>query len=142
MQTSQKIAIAAHLHVLLRRKTGRVTDTEWMALNNEYAAEIVRFARTRAQEDGHPDLAEWANKLAQAVAEPGERTTRPLVQSALAALSAVTPVAAAPTPRHSDFAPPDFAHSQRADTGFGSSSLQPLTGPKRDDTPKYVGGLR
>ena len=67
MQNSQKIAIAAHLHVLLRRKTGRVTDTEWMASNADYAAEIVRFARASAQQDGHLDLAEWADKLEAAV---------------------------------------------------------------------------
>jgi hypothetical protein len=48
MPSSEKIAIAAHLHVLLRRKTGRVTDTEWMAGNHEYAAEIARFAREKA----------------------------------------------------------------------------------------------
>ncbi len=63
MLNSEKLAIAAHLHVLLRRKTGRVTDTEWMANNTEYAAEIVRFARAAAEEDGHTDLAEWAAKL-------------------------------------------------------------------------------
>ena len=63
MLESEKVAMAAHLHVLLRRKTGRVTDTEWMAANAEYAREIIAFARTRAREDGHPDLAEWADKL-------------------------------------------------------------------------------
>ena len=67
MLPSEKLAIAAHLHVLLRRKTGRVTDTEWMADNAQYAAEIVRFARARAREDGHADLSEWADKLAQAM---------------------------------------------------------------------------
>ncbi|MGY8905475.1 MAG: hypothetical protein ACKVIH_13095 [Burkholderiales bacterium] len=137
MQTSEKIAIAAHLHVLLRRKTGRVTDTEWMAVNAEYAAAIVRFARTKAEEDGHADLAEWANKLAMAVADPGERPPRPLVQTALAALQAV-----APTPtRHSAFAHTDFG-AERADSGLGPESLQPAGGGKRDDTSKYVGGLR
>lgn len=45
MNHSEKLAIAAHLHVLLRRKTGRVTDTEWMASNGSYAREIARFAR-------------------------------------------------------------------------------------------------
>lgn len=64
MLPSEKLAIAAHLHVLLRRKTGRVTDTEWMASNAEYAQEIIRFARARAKEDGHADLTEWADKLA------------------------------------------------------------------------------
>jgi hypothetical protein len=67
MLPSEKLAIAAHLHVLLRRKTGRVTDTEWMADNAQYAAEIVRFARAKAREDGHADLRVWADKLAQAM---------------------------------------------------------------------------
>ena len=69
MLNSEKIAIAAHLHVLLRRKTGRVTDTEWMASNADYAVEIVRFARARAHSDGHPDLGEWADKLESAMLE-------------------------------------------------------------------------
>ena len=67
MSDSDKLAIAAHLHVLLRRKTGRVTDTEWMAANADYAQEIVRFARQRATEDNAPDLAEWADRLEQAL---------------------------------------------------------------------------
>ena len=67
MRESEKLAIAAHLHVLLRRKSGRVTDTEWMATNAEYAAEVVRFAHAKAHEDGHADLAEWADKLAAAM---------------------------------------------------------------------------
>ncbi|OYU46513.1 MAG: hypothetical protein CFE44_01770 [Burkholderiales bacterium PBB4] len=75
MLPSEKLAIAAHLHVLLRRKTGRVTDTEWMAANAEYAAEIVRFARARAQEDGHTDLAEWADKLAATMAMPAAKAS-------------------------------------------------------------------
>ena len=67
MLQSEKVAIAAHLHVLLRRKTGRVTDVEWMAVNEAYASEIIRFARASAQQDGHTDLAEWATKLEAAV---------------------------------------------------------------------------
>ena len=82
MLPSEKVAIAAHLHVLLRRKTGRVTDTEWMATNAEYANEIVRFARARSKQDGHADLAEWAEKLALAVlpqpAPTPAAVTRPL----------------------------------------------------------------
>ena len=62
-----RLAIAAHLHVLLRRKTGRVTDTEWMAANAEYAEAIVRFARQRGLADGAPELVEWADKLAHAM---------------------------------------------------------------------------
>jgi hypothetical protein len=85
MLVSQKVAIAAHLHVLLRRKTGRVTDTEWMATNAEYAAEIVRFARAKALEDGHEDLAEWAGRLEQVVLAPEPPPKVPLVQAAVQA---------------------------------------------------------
>lgn len=67
MLASEKLAIAAHMHVLLRRKTGRVTDTEWMAANAEYANEIVRFARANAHEGGHADMAALADKLEQAL---------------------------------------------------------------------------
>lgn len=81
MLASQKVAIAAHLHVLLRRKTGRVTDTEWMAANTEYAAEIVRFARAKAVEDNAPELAEWAGKLEEAVLQVAPAKV-PLVQAA------------------------------------------------------------
>jgi hypothetical protein len=74
MLASEKLAIAAHLHVLLRRKTGRVTDTQWMADNQEYAADVVRFARRSAAEDGHTDLTEWADKLEQAMfSAPAQR---------------------------------------------------------------------
>src|SRR3569832_1789626 len=87
MLASQKLAIAAHLHVLLRRKTGRVTDTEWMASNLEYAAEIVRFARARAAEDGHPDLEEWAGKLEHAVQQRDTPHKVPLAQTAARIIS-------------------------------------------------------
>ena len=93
MLESEKLAIAAHLHVLLRRKTGRVTDTEWMACNADYAREIVRFARQRAAEDQVPELAEWADKL--------ERATG--AQGALGALGASAALPQAPAPS----APPE-----------------------------------
>jgi hypothetical protein len=84
MQNSQKIAIAAHLHVLLRRKTGRVTDTEWMARDRAYAAEIIRFSRASAKEDGHTDLAEWADKLEAAVlgTQPTRQAAAPTAPAA------------------------------------------------------------
>lgn len=87
MPDSDKLAIAAHLHVLLRRKTGRVTDTEWMAANAEYALEIVRFARLRAQEDNVPELAEWADRLDHAVhQEPAPAARQPLLDVAAQAV--------------------------------------------------------
>lgn len=80
MTPPDTVAIAAHLHVLLRRKTGRVTDVEWMACNAEYATEVVRYARTRAAEDGHAELLPWADKLAQAMAAlaPPRRPAAPV----------------------------------------------------------------
>ena len=38
-------AIAARLHVVMRRVVGRVTDVDWMVRNREYAREVVRVAR-------------------------------------------------------------------------------------------------
>lgn len=70
MPPSDRIAIAAHLHVLLRRKLGRITDTEWMAANEEYARTIVRLCHEQSDED----LRTWADKLdAHYAAERGDR---------------------------------------------------------------------
>ena len=65
MLSTERFAIAARLHVVLRRKTGRVTDTEWMATNTEYAAEIVRFTLSYAKDASDTDTAELANRLAE-----------------------------------------------------------------------------
>ena len=87
MPEADKLAIAAHLHVLLRRKTGRVTHTEWMAVNAEYALEIVRFARQHAQEDNVPELAEWAARLDHAIHAPApDAERRPLLDVAAQAV--------------------------------------------------------
>jgi len=138
MLASQKLAIAAHLHVLLRRKTGRVTDTEWMAGNLEYALEIVRFARAKAAEDGHGELQEWADRLEIAVLE---RTAaqRPLAQTALQLLKerSGTPVADAQ-------AASGFGQSTFSGDAFADSVLEPGKAPKPQDpnVPRYVGGIR
>ena len=113
MSDSDKLAIAAHLHVLLRRKTGRVTDTEWMAVNADYAQEIVRFARQRAVEDSAPELAEWADRLDGAIHAALPRAPRrPLLDMAAQAAQAVRPRVAPPPPE-----PPP-------------------------EVPRYVGGIR
>jgi hypothetical protein len=69
MSLPDRMAIAAHLHVLLRRKTGRVTDTQWMATNREYAGEVIRLVRAHIVELGDDGLGEWADKLEQTMAE-------------------------------------------------------------------------
>jgi hypothetical protein len=133
MLTSQKLAVAAHLHVLLRRKTGRVTDTEWMAQNLEYAMEIIRYSRAKAAEDGHPDLAEWAGKLElEVVSQPPP--ARPLAATAMQLLRERS-AAAAPQP--------SAAEPQRApDSRFADSVLEPRRQATASTAPRYVGGIR
>lgn len=142
MLVSQKLAIAAHLHVMLRRKTGRVTDTEWMAQNLEYAMEIVRFTRLKAVEDGHPDLNEWADKLERAVLEPVPGH-KPLAQSAMEMLKERAPAVAATVvaPAQSTSS---FGTSVFSDTSFPDSTLEPGKAQKPHDpnVPRYVGGIR
>ena len=82
MLDSDKLAIAAHLHVLLRRKAGRVTDIEWMASNLEYATAIIRFAHAKATEDNHPDLAAWAQKLEGAMQPPARAQPQSIAMAA------------------------------------------------------------
>lgn len=86
MGSSDTFAIAAHLHVLLRRKTGRVTDTEWMATNSDYAREIVRLAREKAREEGHEELLPWADKLELAIPEMDAPKSKTLFEAAAEAI--------------------------------------------------------
>ena len=149
MLVSQKLAIAAHLHVLLRRKTGRVTDTEWMASNIDYAIEIIRFSRVKALEDGHPELDEWADKLERALLEE-KPVGKPLAQTALALLRDRHPVQAPAAPQAA------AAFDPGATSGFGASTLGGESGfsestlldpdkprkPRDPNAPRYVGGIR
>lgn len=126
MPDADKLAIAAHLHVLLRRKTGRVTDTEWMAANAEYALEIVRFARQRAKEDDAPELAEWADRLEQALQQaPAAR--KPLLDVAAQAVRQRMAMPSAPTP-----APAPGTTATPAAAPPASAEVPP----------RYVGGIR
>jgi hypothetical protein len=84
MHDNDRLSVAAHLHVLLRRKVGRVTDTEWMAVNADYALEIVRFARERARNDDIPELIEWAERLERLTLEAAVAPVprKPLMEAA------------------------------------------------------------
>ncbi len=64
MLESEKLAVAAHLHVVMRRKIGRVTDVEWMIRSPEYAREVIRLALA---ETAHPELLEWGQRLQTAL---------------------------------------------------------------------------
>ena len=63
MEDSERVAIAAHLHVVLRRKTGRVTDTEWMACNQPYGQAMVAFALEHARDKQDEELERLALRL-------------------------------------------------------------------------------
>jgi len=82
MTSSDLFAIAAHLHVLLRRKTGRVTDTEWMATNAEYARAIVQFAREPLRDGPDEELQKWAQKLEDALPMLQQAPPKPLLTAA------------------------------------------------------------
>jgi len=130
MSSSEKIAIAAHLHVLLRRKTGRVTDTEWMACNPDYAQEVIRLARQKSAEGGHDDLDTLADRLEWAMGMPEPQPERPLVQrmsDAVRAHGARGPGVNAAPPASAGARPGLPVGDSRAGT---------------DGAPRYVKGLR
>ncbi len=82
MSNSEIFAIAAHLHVLLRRKTGRVTDTEWMATNAEYARSIAQFAKEQATATADEELLKWATRLAESLPVIQQVPPKPLLETA------------------------------------------------------------
>ncbi len=158
MSTTEKIAIAAHLHVLLRRKTGRVTDTEWMATNMEYAAEIVRFSRDKAAEDGHLDLRVWADRLEEIMATPDAKHRVPLVRMMADVVKERAAGASGPAAREPSSVP-DQQSARSVNTeeevypesGFIESTFGAIFGDsethrhkeRRDPSaPRYVKGLR
>ena len=154
MTVSQKLAIAAHLHVLLRRKTGRVTDTEWMASNHEYAAEVARFAREKSVEDNHPDLAVWADRLEEIMATPEPKPRVPLVKmvsDAVKERAVHTPAEAPPPDRLTPARSIDTEEEVYPESGFIESTFGAIFGESesprerkhRDpNAPRYVKGLR
>lgn len=97
MTESERVAIAARLHVALRRKSGRVTDTEWMAVNPDYATEIVRFTRAFAAESSDLELGALAARL-EAVMEPMVNAAR--TQAIKAAESTLRDAAKPAAPRY------------------------------------------
>ncbi|ARU05850.1 hypothetical protein CCO03_15235 [Comamonas serinivorans] len=79
MNDSERLAMAAHLHVALRRKVGRVTDTEWMAGNREYGLAMVDLALAHAHEHMDQELGSLALRFGAAMTSlrparrPGQR---------------------------------------------------------------------
>lgn len=104
MLDSDKLAIAAHLHVAMRRKLGRVTDVEWMVRSDEYAREIIRLALA---EPDQPDLHHWARRMDEALfavqtqrrATAGPAAQRPSPPVAAPAGAAQAAESAVPEPK-------------------------------------------
>jgi hypothetical protein len=98
MHEMQVFAIAARLHVVMRRAMGRVTDVEWMIHNRDYAREMIRLARGCTD----PELRELADKFEssldpqQRVAPPARAVSVPQVNDGARELAAP---AGAPVPR-------------------------------------------
>lgn len=76
MLESERLSIAAHLHNLLRRKLGRVTDIEWMTRNDEYAHEIVRLSLSQPE---HTDLQAMGLRLQALLPATQTRAALPAV---------------------------------------------------------------
>lgn len=142
-------AIAAHLHVLLRRKAGRVTDIEWMVVNMEYASAVATFAKAKAVELQAQDLEMWAIRLEAAILKR-RPVHKPLVQTVTETVRGNQQSAGTSLPPES-VRQSGFRNSILA-SGFGDSvpaSTRPPgmpdkdgTNPDPDDGPRYVGGLR
>lgn len=115
---SEALATAAHLHVLLRRKTGRVTDTEWMASNPDYARAIIAFTRDKARSENQPDLLPWADKLESHLPAMAAQEHKPLLAMAVERLKATRrevaeDLRAVPDGRVSGFREPDLGSDAR-----------------------------
>lgn len=129
-----RFAIAARLHTLLRRKTGRVTDIDWLAVNDEYANEIVNFARTHTTAPDMEDLAEWADRLEQVVRATTVKTPQP------PALAKIAPIIEDNQPLKT----PNSSHSTATWAKSVLSNVHKKPTFNQDDTnaERYVGGLR
>lgn len=137
MSSNELFATAAHLHVLLRRKSGRVTDTEWMTSNPEYARAMVAFASEVAKREGLEELQRLADKLAALIPSMLVPVRKPLLAAAAARFAAGEPIVGDerlvwPEPSDSGFqvSRPAFADSDAAaarGTALGR---------------RYVGGIR
>ena len=127
---SDALATAAHLHVLLRRNTGRVTDTEWMASNPDYARAMVAFTRDKARSENLPGLLPWADKLEALIPLMGAPDRKPLLVAVTERLKAA--------PRGVDAGERPLSAGRAG--AFRDAGLAPGSAPQGDS--RYVGGIR
>jgi hypothetical protein len=139
---SDLVAMGAHLHVQLRRKTGRVIDVDWLISNAEYASVIIALAKASAITQGAPELEIWATRFERAL-QRVKRPRKPLL-SALAIAGA--------TQLERQIVPAQDPGSSQADSGesgliseFGDSHRVIDTSEmpsRKPDGERYVWSLR
>lgn len=96
MTPMESFAIAARLHVVMRRAMGRVTDVEWMTRSRDYASEVIRLARLHTD----PELLELADKFEASLAEPRRAAPATDKSSRTAPVTAPMPVDLPDAPRY------------------------------------------
>ena len=161
MNDNERLALAAHLHVAMRRKIGRVTDTEWMASNAEYGLAMTDIALEHANEHQDEDLGRLALRLSAALTlrqPPPQRRPREILATARTNLHEAPssqPLAFRDSrqrdsqlPPHTSY-PPDVRHPPE---GPQSTLPPPSVWPSEQDAHhaalqplrrgRYVGGLR
>jgi hypothetical protein len=143
MSDSDKLAVAAHLYVLLRRATGRVTDVEWLVRDRPYAREIIQLAMAQP---GQPELQRWARKLEAALGltPAAASSAAPLggeyAEAGDSALSTFSPPS---TLGISTLSPPTGLEDSQLDSRMGGDSrIGEARAPGRQPPPRYVGRLR
>jgi hypothetical protein len=126
MTVNELMAVAAHLHVILRRKTGRVTDIEWLVANPDYAQAIADFAKLKAKELADTDLELWALKLELANQHRPVRGQKPLVQLAIDSVQA------------------NQAKAMAADSLAANARVaaEPEPAKPENSAGRYIGGIR
>jgi hypothetical protein len=91
---TESFSIATRLYVVMRQKMSRITDIQWMLVNADYAAEVIRIARTHTGSE----LAELADKFEMVLAaqkqpaslrRPPERQPLPSMQPEISPMKSV-----------------------------------------------------
>ncbi|NJM43514.1 MAG: hypothetical protein HC858_05200 [Brachymonas sp.] len=146
---SDLMALAAHLHVHLRRRTGRVIDVEWLVSNAEYAHVIIHLAKASAVTEGAPELAVWAARFEMAMMKV-QRPRKPLMSALAIAGANHSPTSFVQSERQQLPASSSFGQDSRySDSGFvsefGESSRKVDTSelaPRKPLREAYVWSLR
>lgn len=65
----EKMSVAMHLYMRLKRNTGRIVDVMWLVRNEQYALEILKLAKAIPDEE----LGKFAKRFEQLMFSGGSR---------------------------------------------------------------------